>query len=90
VLNELRERAVAVALRDATSRPEEAAPGIQVWPRSFTFECGDRLPEGEDIEGRVTPPPEEDAEHGEHGEDEFGHELISAAVGLVGERSSSP
>jgi hypothetical protein len=59
----------------AESRPEEAVPGIQRRPRSFTFEYGDLLPEGEDLEGRVTPTPEEDSDHGEDGEDEFGHEL---------------
>jgi hypothetical protein len=50
-------------------------PGIQLRPRSFTFEYGDLLPEGEDFEGRFAPTPEEDADHGQDGEDEFGHEL---------------
>jgi hypothetical protein len=51
----------------ASSRPEEAVPGIQLRPRSFTFEYGDLLPEGEDFEGRVAPTPEEEADHGEDG-----------------------
>jgi hypothetical protein len=33
------------------------------------------LPEGEDFQGRVAPTPDEDADHCEDGEDEFGHEL---------------
>jgi hypothetical protein len=56
----------------AESRPEEAVPGIQRRPRSFTFEYGDLLPEGEDFEGRVAPTPQKEADHSE---DEFGHEL---------------
>jgi hypothetical protein len=58
----------------AESRPEEAVPGIQKRPRSITFQYGDLLPEGEDFECRVAPTPEEDADHGEDGQDEFGHE----------------
>ena len=63
----------------AESRPEEAVPGIQSRRGSFTFEYGDLLPEGEDFEGRVAPTPEEDADHGEDGEDEFGHEITLVA-----------
>jgi hypothetical protein len=61
------------------SRPEEAVHGIQRRPRSFTFENGDLLPEGEDLKGRIAPTPEEDTDHGEDGENEFGHEITLVA-----------
>jgi hypothetical protein len=61
------------------SRPEESVPRIQRRPRPFTFEHRDLLPKGEDFEGRVGPAPEEDADHSEDTEDEFGHELTVVA-----------
>jgi hypothetical protein len=38
----------------AECRPEESVPGVQPWPRSFPFEHGDLLPQGEDFEGNIT------------------------------------
>jgi hypothetical protein len=53
--------------------PEEPVHGVQCWPRPF--EHGDLQSEGEDFEGGLASTAKEDADHGEDGEEEFGHEL---------------
>ena len=44
-------------------------------PRSLAFQHRDLLSEGEDFEGRIGSAADENADHGEDGEDELRHEL---------------
>jgi hypothetical protein len=55
--------------------PDQTVQGVQCWPGPFAFEHGNLLPEGEDFKSRVASAAEEDADHGEDGEDEFCHEI---------------
>jgi len=55
--------------------PEEPVQPIQTGTGSFPLEDGDLLSEGEDLQGGVAATTEENAHHGEYGEDEFLHEL---------------
>jgi hypothetical protein len=59
----------------AEGSPEESVPAVQSWPWPFPFEHGDLLSECEDFEGGIAPTAEEDADHGEDGEEEFEHEI---------------
>jgi hypothetical protein len=49
--------------------------GVQGRPRPFAFEHGHLLSQGEDFQGGIASTAEEDADHGEDGEDELRHEL---------------
>jgi hypothetical protein len=44
-------------------------------PRALSFEHGDLLSERKNFKGRVASASAEDADHREHGQDEFGHEI---------------
>jgi hypothetical protein len=59
----------------AEGRPEGSVQGVPCWLRPFAFEHGDLLSESQDLQRSVAPTAEEDADHGEDGEDEFRHEL---------------
>src|SRR5215831_11910142 len=50
--------------------PEEPVQRVQRWPRPFAFEYGELLPKGENLQGRIPSIAEENADHGEDGEDE--------------------
>lgn len=58
---------------DAYSRTT-ALGSTQIGVRTFPFEHGDLLPQGEDFQGDVPPTPEEDADCGQESEDEIEHE----------------
>ena len=60
----------------AERRPEQSVPGVQNGARPIAFEHGNLLSKGKDFEGRVALALAEDADHREHGQDEFTHETI--------------
>ena len=49
---------------------------ISIGARTFPFEHGNLLSQGEDLKGGVAPTAEEDSDRGQEGEDEFGHERM--------------
>jgi hypothetical protein len=57
---------------------------FNIGPGTFAFEHRDLLSEREDFKSRVGPTAEEDADHGEGGEDEFQHELTLVTQRNVG------
>lgn len=59
----------------AECRPEESVQRVQYRPRPLAFENGDLLSKGEDFKGRVASALTEDADHREHGKNEFRHEF---------------
>jgi hypothetical protein len=61
--------------------PEDPVERVHGRPGPFPLENRDWLPEGEDFEGGIVSTAEEDAHHGEDGEDEFGRELTVATWG---------
>jgi hypothetical protein len=56
--------------------PEESVPGVQSWPRSFPFEHGDLLPEGEDFEGSIASTAKEGSDGHKEREEDMEHEFI--------------
>jgi hypothetical protein len=56
--------------------PEKSVQRVQYRVRPFAFQNRDVLAEGEDFQRRVAPTAEEDADHRQHGEDEFAHRFI--------------
>jgi hypothetical protein len=54
--------------------PEKPVQGVQLWARSFAFEHGDLLPEGQDLNCSVMPTAEEDAKRAQERKDGFDHE----------------
>ena len=64
--------------RDQRSRSvvqNQSLPRVQYGARPLAFEHGNLLSKGKDFEGRVASALAEDTDHGEHGQDEFGHEF---------------
>jgi hypothetical protein len=59
----------------AERRPEQSVPGVQYWARPLAFEHGNLLSQGKDFNGRVASALAENANHREHRQDEFTHEL---------------
>ena len=56
--------------------PEESVAGVQSWQRSFPFEHGDLLPEGEDFEGHITSTAKEGSDGYKEREEDMEHEFI--------------
>jgi len=59
----------------AERRPEQSIQGVQYWAWPFAFEHGNLLSKCKDFKGRVASALAEDADHREHGRDEFTHEF---------------
>jgi hypothetical protein len=55
-------------------RPEQSVPGVQYWARALAFEHGNLLSKGKNFNGRLGSALTENADHREHGQDEFTHE----------------
>ena len=49
---------------------------ISIGARTFPFEHGDLLSQGEDLKGGAAPTAEEDSEWGQERKDEFDHERM--------------
>jgi hypothetical protein len=60
----------------AECRPEQSVPGVQSWPRPFSFQHGDLLSEGEDFEGGITSTAKEASDRHKKREDDLEHETI--------------
>jgi hypothetical protein len=57
------------------SSPEQPVERVQPGSRSFSFQDGDLLPEGDNLQGGIGPGAEVDAEGSEESEDEMEHEF---------------
>jgi hypothetical protein len=67
---------VVPAWPEAAKHSSEQAVGrVQHRPGMFLLEHGDLLPQGKDLEGSICTTAEEDADHGEEGENEFCREF---------------
>jgi len=60
----------------AECHPEESVPGVQSGPRAFPFEHGDLLPEGKDLEGRITSTAKEGSDSHKERKNDMEHEFI--------------
>jgi len=61
----------------AKCRPKESVPGVQSWPRSFAFQHGDLLAEGEDLESGIASTAKKDADsNNKERKDDFEHEAL--------------
>ena len=56
----------------AQGGPEESVQPVQRWSRPLAFEHGNLLSQGQNFQGRIASALAEDADHREHGQDEFG------------------
>jgi len=59
----------------AERRPEQSAQGVQYRARPLAFEHGNLLSKGKNFKGRVASALAENADHREHGQDEFTHKF---------------
>jgi hypothetical protein len=70
-------------------RPEQSVDATEPWPRSFSFEHGDLLTEGEDLKSGIRPASEENANNGEDGKKGFNHRTKVLTEGRLAITSQS-
>ena len=75
------ENIAPAAPKTSKHRPEESVEGMERRPRAFSFEDGDLLAKGEHLKSDIGPAAEEDANHGENGENALSHEITVVTEG---------